>query len=220
MSNILKDNLQEAHRVGFHSADQGNLGFVLASASPARAALLKQIGLKFEIVPSRIREDDITGDCPVDKVMYLSKAKAGYVSELLTNKVVIAADTVVVLNNKILGKPEDKNMAEDMLSLLSGCRHQVITGLTVVNTRTGESSTSHEITEVQMEELSPESISAYVGSGEPLGKAGAYAIQGKGGIFIKSIKGCYFNVVGLPLAKLADTLKNIGINVYDEIFRR
>lgn len=194
-------------------------GFVLASASPARAALLRQIGLRFEVLPSRIREDDIDSEGPIDKVVSLSQAKAQHVAGSLTDKVIIAADTVVVLKEEILGKPENENAAFGMLSLLSGCWHHVVTGVTVLDTRTGASCSSHEVTGVRMKELSPEAIQAYVESGEPLGKAGAYAIQGRGGVFIERIEGCYFNVVGLPLAKLVNIFCDIGINIYDELFR-
>jgi len=193
---------------------------VLASASPARAALLRQIGLRFEVMPSRIREDDIASEGPVDKVVSLSRAKAQHVAGLVKDKVIIAADTVVVLGEEILGKPENEAAAEDMLSLLSGRWHHVVTGVTVLDTYTGVDCTSHEVTGVRMKELSRPAIEAYVESGEPLGKAGAYAIQGRGGIFIESIKGCYFNVVGLPLAKLVNIFCDIGINIYDELFRR
>jgi septum formation protein len=194
--------------------------FVLASASPARAALLRQIGLRFEVMPSRIREDDIASESPVDKVISLSRAKAQHVTRYFTDRVIIAADTVVVHDDVILGKPENEDAAGDMLRLLSGSWHQVVTGLTVVDASTGASASCHDATQVRMRQLTPEAISAYVRSGEPLGKAGAYAIQGSGGIFIESIKGCYFNVVGLPLAKLVNIFYDIGINIYDEIFRR
>ena len=193
--------------------------FVLASASPARAALLRQIGLQFEVIPSRICEDDITSQGPIDKVTSLSQEKARHVAETFRDKVIIAADTVVVLDDLILGKPENQDAAKDMLSLLSGRWHQVITGLTVLDTGTGKAGSCHEVTLVRMRELTPDAIRAYVRSGEPLGKAGAYAIQGRGGVLIEGIKGCYFNVVGLPLAKLVNIFYSIGINIYDEIFR-
>lgn len=205
-----------------HGTGRRTPGLVLASASPARAALLRQIGLKFEVMPSRIREDDIAFQGPVDKVVSLSRAKAQHVAGLLKDKdkVIIAADTVVVLDEEILGKPEDPSAAQGMLSLLSGRWHHVVTGLTVLDALTGVSDSSHEVTGVRMKELSHEMIGAYVKSGEPLGKAGAYAIQGRGGVFIEGIKGCYFNVVGLPLAKMANIFFGIGINIYDELFRR
>jgi septum formation protein len=195
-------------------------GFVLASASPARAALLRQIGLRFEVLPSRIREDDIDSEGPVDKVVSLSQAKARHVAGSLTDKVIIAADTVVVLEDEILGKPENEDAAFGMLTLLAGCWHHVVTGVTVLDTYAGASCSSYEVTGVRMKELSPGAITAYVESGEPLGKAGAYAIQGRGGVFIERIEGCYFNVVGLPLPKLVNIFCDIGINIYDELFRR
>ncbi|HXL04484.1 MAG: septum formation inhibitor Maf [Firmicutes bacterium] len=204
--------------MNLHSTGRRAPGFVLASASPARAALLRQIGLRFEVVPSRIREDDVAFEGPVDKVRSLSRTKAQHVAELVKDKVIIAADTVVVLGEDILGKPENQDDAKDMLNLLSGRWHHVVTGLTVLDTYTGASCTSHEVTAVRMKELSPFAIRAYVKSGEPLGKAGAYAIQGRGGMFIESIEGCYFNVVGLPLAKLVNIFCEIGINIYDELF--
>ncbi len=206
--------------MNLHGTGRRMPGFVLASASPARAALLRQIGLRFEVLPSRIREDDIDSEGPIDKAVSLSQAKAQHVAGSLTDKVIIAADTVVVLEEEILGKPENEDAAFGMLSLLSGCWHHVVTGVTVLDTYTGASCSSHEVTGVRMKELSPRAIKAYVESGEPLGKAGAYAIQGRGGVFIESIEGCYFNVVGLPLAKLVNIFYDIGINIYDELFRR
>lgn len=206
--------------MNLHSPGPRSLGFVLASASPARAALLRQIGLSFEVVPSRIREDDIPSDGPREKVISLSQAKAQHVAEHLKDKVIIAADTVVVLDDEILGKPGNQEAAEGMLSLLSGRWHHVVTGVTVLDASTGARSSCHEVTGVRMKDLSCQAIKTYVESGEPLGKAGAYAIQGRGGIFIESIKGCYFNVVGLPLAKLPNIFSDIGINIYNELFRR
>lgn len=206
--------------MNLYSTDGRMPGFVLASASPARAALLRQIGLRFEVMPSRIREDDIASEGPIDKVISLSQAKARHVAGFAKDKVIIAADTVVVLGEEILGKPENQDAAKDMLNLLSGRWHHVVTGLTVLDTRRGASCTSHEVTGVRMKKLSRPAIEAYVESGEPLGKAGAYAIQGRGGIFVESVKGCYFNVVGLPLAKLVNIFCDIGINIYDELFRR
>ena len=194
--------------------------FVLASASPARAALLKQIGLRFDVIPSRICEENITSENPVEKVASLSRAKAQHVADCLRDRVIIAADTVVVQDNVILGKPENPDAAKDMLGCLSGRWHKVVTGLTVLDASTSMSKSCHEVTRVRMKQLSSEAISAYVRSGEPLGKAGAYAIQGRGGVFVEGIEGCYFNVVGLPLAKLVNIFSDIGINIYDEIFRR
>lgn len=203
-----------------HGTGRRAPGFVLASASPARADLLRQIGLRFEVLPSKIREDDIDSKGPIDKVVMLSQAKAKHTARSLIDKVIIAADTVVVLGDEILGKPEDESEAFEMLSSLSGHWHHVVTGVTVLDTYTGAASSSHEITGVKMRELSDDAIKAYVKSGEPLGKAGACAIQGRGGVFVERIEGCYFNVVGLPLPRLVNIFYDIGINIYDELFRR
>ncbi len=184
---------------------------ILASASPRRKDLLTLMGLDFEIIPSP-REENIEGDLdPADYCQALAYLKASDVSELVHDPtaVIIGGDTIVVLGQHILEKPKDEADAAKMLTRLSGKTHQVITGLCIL--QGDKMIEKHVITEVTFRKLSPELIKAYIQTGEPMGKAGAYAIQGKGSLLIKSVNGDYSNVVGLPVAALADVLVKFGI---------
>ncbi|RCW88384.1 septum formation protein [Halanaerobium sp. DL-01] len=186
---------------------------VLASASPRREELLKQLKLQFTIVPSRIDESQFNGLKPVDMVEKLAFAKAESVSELVEEAIIIAADTVVVAQDRVLNKPEDAEDAKNMLSALSGKEHQVITGVAVMNSETDEYLVEHNITSVFMEEISEEEIDKYLETGEPMDKAGAYAIQGFGSLFVREIKGSYYSVVGLPLNQLSKMLKKFNYGI-------
>ncbi len=188
---------------------------VLASSSPRREELLNQLDLDFTIVPSKINEKQFTSLSPVKRVVALARAKAEEVAELVEDTIIIAADTVVVHNNKLLGKPVDRENAREMLEELQGEKHTVLTGLAVLSTENDVSSLKHDQTEVYMRSLNEKEITAYVDTGEPMDKAGSYGIQGLGGIFIEKINGSYFNVVGLPIHKLAVMLKKFSINVID-----
>lgn len=187
--------------------------FVLASASPRREELLNQLKLKFTIVPSRIDESQFNNLKPADMVEKLAVAKAEAVSVLVEDTVIIAADTVVVYQDRVLNKPEDAEDAKNMLSSLSGGKHQVITAVALMNSETNEYLVEHDITSVYMEEISEEEINKYIETGEPMDKAGAYAIQGLGALFVKKIKGSYYSVVGLPLNRLAKMLKKFDYGI-------
>lgn len=186
---------------------------VLASSSPRREELLNRLGLNFTIVPSKIDENQFTSLPPGERVVELARAKAEEVVELVEDTIVIAADTAVVYNNKLLGKPADRKNAREMLRELQGDKHTVLTGLAVISTLDGDSFLKCDRAEVYMRRLDEEEITSYVNTGEPLDKAGSYGIQGLGGILIEKINGSYFTVVGLPLHKLAVILKKFSINV-------
>lgn len=182
---------------------------ILASASPRRADLLDLAGIPFCRMVSGVSEDvDVPAD-PEDHVVELSRRKARDVAQRLSSGVVLGADTVVVLNGEILGKPAGKREAAGMLKKLSGRTHQVYTGLTLIDVA-GNISVSHvERTEVTFRELTDEEIAEYVATGEPMDKAGAYGIQGKGALLVSGIDGCFYNVVGLPLAGLLGMLRRL-----------
>lgn len=186
---------------------------VLASASPRRKELLAQAGFTFTVTPASIPEDPRPGENPVAYVTRLAREKAEAVFARLQSEqpsvVVLGADTTVVApNGEILGKPTDAADAARMLRLLSGATHQVITGVAVVSSSGIE--TAAEVTHVTMLTISDEEIAAYIATGEPMDKAGAYAIQGRAGRWIPRIHGCYFNVVGLPLALVSGMLEGTG----------
>ena len=186
---------------------------ILASASPRRKELLAKIGLKFSIEKSNIEEGLDLKLTPKKLAERLSYRKAYKISKKHSNAVIIAADTVVVLNGKIIGKPKNPKEAVSILKKLSGKIHSVITAFTIFDTKTSKSITKSVETKVFMKKLTEKEINYYVNTGEPLDKAGAYGIQGFGGIFIEKIDGDYYNVVGLPLTALIRELKNFGINV-------
>jgi len=194
-------------------ANNNNLKLVLASAFPRREEILKQLNLKFTILPSKIDEDSFKIDDPVELVKTLAAEKAKSVSELVEDAVVIAADTVVVYDDQILGKPGGKLEAKKMLKKLSSNQHQVITGLAVLNSQSGERYVDFNITDVKIKALSESEIDNYVETGEPLGKAGAYAIQGLGGLFVEEIRGSYYSVMGLPIHQLAQLLDKFNYGI-------
>ena len=204
---------------------------VLASASPRRRELLAQAGYTFTIHPAHIPEDPLPGEDPVAYVTRLAREKAEAVYRQFALKghglgraahgsdgvgalalegilIVLGADTTVTLDNHILAKPEDPADAARMLCILSGRTHNVITGIAVVTANSVR--TAAETTAVQFSPLSEEDIAAYIATGEPMDKAGAYAIQGRAARWIPRIEGCYFNVVGLPLALVASMLDSIA----------
>ncbi|MBI2830101.1 MAG: septum formation inhibitor Maf [Chloroflexi bacterium] len=186
---------------------------VLASASPRRKALLEQIGLKFEVEPSEYEEKLVPGLEPHVMAVRLSLSKAKQVSPHHPNSLVMAADTLGVLEGEIIGKPHTSAQARQMLKKLSGKMHLVITGFSVIDTDTANTVSRSVETKVYFRKLTSEEIDAYVKSGEPLDKAGAYAIQGLGAVLVERIEGDYFNVIGLPLCALAESLKEFGVNI-------
>ena len=186
---------------------------VLASASPRRRELLTQAGYTFEVRPAHIPEDPREGEDPVAYVTRLAREKAEVVfRELNANGnaeaalVILGADTTVTLDNHILGKPEDAADAARMLRMLSGRSHHVITGVAVVTAEAVE--VAAEVTAVRFLTLTDEEIAVYVATGEPMDKAGAYGIQGLAARWIPRVEGCYFNVVGLPLALVSTLLES------------
>jgi septum formation protein len=181
---------------------------VLASASPRRQELLRNAGLTFEVQPADIPEDPLPGEQPKDCAERLAREKALAIARLRPDAAVLGADTVVVIDNQILGKPADASDAARMLRLLSGRTHQVITGVCLV--ANGRSSVASETTSVTVSEISEKEIADYVASGEPMDKAGAYAIQGIASRWIPRFEGDYGNVVGLPVALVFRMLRQAG----------
>jgi len=173
---------------------------VLASASPRRAAILRQFGIPFRRVPSRVNEDSVSVRNPDMAARKLAEAKATEVSLRVPAGIVIGCDTVVVLGKRCLGKPGSPKEALEMLTLLNGRKHRVCSGIALA--RNGEILRSGvETTWVRFRKAAASELAWYAGTGEPLDKAGAYGIQGKGGLLVKSIEGCYYNVVGFPVSK-------------------
>jgi septum formation protein len=189
---------------------------ILASASPRRAEILHNAGFEFTVIPAAVDESVRVGESAAVYVERLARAKANVVATRITEMhqtsgIIVAADTTVALGDKILGKPESAEDARRMLRCLSGRWHQVLTGLAVLPLD-GAAHREHAIVEetrVQFANLSDGEIEDYVVAGEPFDKAGGYAIQGLGAKFIPRIEGCYFNVMGLPLARLYEILRNI-----------
>ncbi|MGW8443040.1 Maf family protein [Paenibacillus sp. S33] len=190
---------------------------ILASTSPRRKELLAFLRLPFEVVPSHADESTPESWTPQQIVETLAARKAEAVVNTATQSkeagLVIGSDTIVVLDGSVLGKPADHADAVRMLTSLQGRTHRVYTGVACIHTGTGEMLVRHRQTEVTMKPLSQEQIVAYVNTGEPSDKAGAYGIQGMGATLVESIQGCYFNVVGLPLSLLSDMLSDFGVNV-------
>ena len=184
---------------------------ILASASPRRAGLLRMLGLPFEIVPSHISEDLGERLTPDQHVLEISRRKARAVAARFRHGLVLGADTVVAINDdiddtdsidSIMEKPVDRDDAIGMLTRLSGRTHRVFTGLTLVDAAGIRSLSDVAVTQVAIRDLSQDEIRCYVQTGEPMDKAGAYAAQGRAAVFIESISGCFYNVVGLPMACL------------------
>ena len=189
---------------------------ILASTSPRRKDILEMIGLKFCIIPPEC-DEDIEISSPENYVKQLSFIKASAVFDQLkkstgdegTDALIISADTIVFHNNKILGKPASNEQAFEMLKDLSGDTHAVYSGVTILNAHNGVKTTFYEKTDVTFYDVSDDEIRDYIDTGEPMDKAGAYGIQGKGAFLVKGINGDYYNVVGLPAAHLIRVLKDM-----------
>ncbi len=198
---------------------------ILASASPRRRELLAQAGYRFEVQPSSVPESRRPGEDAIRFATRLAREKAEEVfarrqgAGVAETATVLGADTVVVCDGEVLGKPSDAADAERMLLLLSGRTHHVVTGVAVVwgSSAPPAVEIAAELTQVTVQTLSPEEVSRYVASGEPMDKAGAYAIQGYAGRWIPRISGCYFNVVGLPLALVASLLEGAELRMANQL---
>ena len=185
---------------------------ILASSSPRRAEILRAAGFSFEVLPADIDETLRPGEAATEYVRRLAEEKARTVARKIAKAdsdakaIIIAADTTVVVSGAILGKPESPPDAQRMLEQLSGCTHDIYTGVALLRLPEGVERIFTDVTRVDFADLNPKEIADYVASGEPFGKAGGYAIQGLGGRFVKRIDGCWFNVMGLPLARIYEEL--------------
>jgi septum formation protein len=180
---------------------------ILASQSPRRKILLKQIGLKFRVFPSHVAEVLSARQTPGDNAKRIAFEKASEVAARLRKGIVVGADTIVVLDHHVLGKPSSKEDARRMLKLLSGREHSVYTGFALIDVESKNHVTGVEETKVRFRSLEEKEIVDYVDSGSPMDKAGAYGIQDDfGAVFIEKVNGCYYNVVGFPLARFYMTL--------------
>ncbi|MGH9793562.1 MAG: Maf family protein [Candidatus Acidiferrales bacterium] len=193
----------------------------LASGSPRRAQILRDAHIAFETVAAPVDESGRAGEAALQRVARLAQAKAeaglelvrrgtGGAAKLAHEALVIGADTEVVIDDEVLGKPESDEDARRMLRRLSGRTHEVITGVALIRLPDDERRVEHEVTRVTFATLSETEIAAYVASGEHRDKAGGYAIQGRGGTFVTRVEGCYFNVVGLPLARVWRMMREMG----------
>ena len=181
---------------------------ILASQSPRRKSLLRQIGLKFRVIPSRIAEVLSPSQTPGDNAKRIALEKASEVAAHLRKGIVIGADTIVVLDHHVLGKPTSKDDARRMLRLLSGREHSVFTGFALVDVESKRHVTGVEETKVRFRKLDEREIIAYINSGSPMDKAGSYGIQDDfGAVFIEKVNGCFYNVIGFPLSRFYSTLQ-------------
>ncbi|MFV1977495.1 MAG: nucleoside triphosphate pyrophosphatase, partial [Candidatus Scalindua sp.] len=184
-----------------------------ASASPRRKEILEKTGLKFKVDASDYEEEINYSLRPHELARFLSREKAKAIVNKYTNALIIAADTFIVFKGKILGKPYTEEEAKRMLKMLNNRTHSVITGFTIIDTDDNKKLSGSVETKVYFKKLTIKEIESYIKSKEPLDKAGAYAIQGLGAVIVKRIEGDYFNVMGLPLSTLMETLKKFGIYV-------
>jgi septum formation protein len=186
---------------------------VLASSSPRRRELLALTGLSFSVEPSSYEEVLAPGVKPRLLARRLSSEKAKAVAKKYRNALIIAADTFIAYGDNLMGKPHTETEAIRMLGLLNGRSHSVVTGFTIIDTVTGKSVSRSVETKVWFKKLTKKEMASYARTGEPLDKAGAYAIQGLGSLIVERIEGDYFNVIGLPLSALAEALKKFGIHL-------
>jgi septum formation protein len=184
---------------------------ILASASPRRKQLLSSVGLKFKTVPAHVDENYLNGETPNQHARRLAQSKAKIISEKYPDVWVLGADTIVVIDGQILGKPENKAQAKKMLQKLSGRTHKVHTAFTITRAVSSISRTRVIQSAVNFKNISPDEIKWYISSKEPYDKAGGYAAQEKGASFIKSVRGSYTNVIGLPLCEVLEEFKALGV---------
>ena len=190
---------------------------VLASSSPQRLALLQQVGLDPEVIPAQVDESlpDVTD--AVEYVETLARRKAGFVAFELEDAVVLGADTMILLDDSVVGKPAHAQDALATLLALNARQHEVLTGIAIMDCATGMLQVGHERTVVRFRNHSKETLQSYVGSGDGMGKAGSYAIQGRGAALVQRIDGCYSNIIGLPLALVLEMLAKVGVSPFEEI---
>jgi len=183
---------------------------ILASASPRRSELLRQIGVEFELEPSQVEERPHPDEAPPDYITRIARAKVIAVARQRETGLIIGADTIVVLDGRLIGKPQDPADAQNMLKQLSGRWHAVMTGVALYDVETRHEVADYDKTLVKFAQLTDREIEWYVGTGEPLDKAGAYGIQGLGGLFVDEIAGNYYNVVGLPIPLIYRLARRLG----------
>ncbi|MBF0500456.1 MAG: septum formation protein Maf [Candidatus Riflebacteria bacterium] len=194
----------------------------LASQSPRRREILDEIGIPFSVISSPYQEkiSDVEDLLPTEQASKLAALKAYHAAKAVSGGIVIGADTIVVLDKHILGKPRDREDARRMLELLAGKPHKVITGVALVNTIDLSTVTHSEVTRVFFRGLSAREIDRYLDTPEPYDKAGAYAIQGLAGLFVERIDGCYYNVVGFPLVAFSRLMKEAGYDLFDYVGKK
>ena len=193
------------------------MNIILASSSPRRKEILQNANIKFEVKTSDIDETVLDGEMAISLVLRLALEKGMEISKKHPQELIISADTIVVCDNQILGKPSDENDAIKMLTKLSARTHQVITGISLIHLETNKKIIDYVVSDVKFKQLSQQDIIDYVNTKESLDKAGAYGIQGYGAMLVEKIDGDYFNIVGLPISKLSDLLKKyFNINVFTE----
>ncbi len=199
--------------LNFLSRKEIKMKWILASKSPRRIELLNRLGINPIVFPVEIEEKRLIGEKPHQYVLRLSQQKAKKAAENFSLGIIIGADTIVVLNDKFLGKPNSEEEARKNLELLSGNKHFVYTGLTLIDIESKKQVSDYAQSVVYFSGLSSELIDWYIRSQEPFDKAGAYGIQGKAGIFIEKIEGCYFNIVGFPLNLFYSLIKKLGVSI-------
>ncbi len=186
---------------------------ILASGSPRRKEILSKLKIPFIVVESGYEENMTLALKPAKLAEYLSAGKAKHIAEAYPDSVIIAADTFVVIDDQILGKPKTSKRAKEMLRMLNGKEYRVVTGVTILDTATDYIHSFNNVTKIFMKKLSDDTLTAYAETDEPLDKAGACAFSDTGAIFIERIDGDFFNAMGLPLSALVDELQKFGVNV-------
>jgi septum formation protein len=188
---------------------------ILASTSPRRHGLAQEMGLEFDIIPSSYEEDMSLKMAPEKLAMHLSEGKAEDVAKKFKEGIVLGVDTFIVFNGQKLGKPKTKENAYKLLKSFSGKKLKVISGVCLIDCSSGKKINDYDISEVKMRKMTDDEINQYIATGEPLDKAGAFAVQGLGSIFIEKISGSYTNIVGFPVNCLYKNLRKLGVNIFE-----